>query len=80
MIQIILMQRELDDAIVFAEKDSTETSTVELCGHGLKIKRRNCENFVNSHRYLSTKVSECLSVTSATGGKSVTSLNHSHRP
>ena len=39
MIQIILMQKEIDDALVFAEKDSTETSTAELCGHGLRISK-----------------------------------------
>ena len=37
MIQIILMQKEIDDALVFAEKDLTETSTAELCGYGLRI-------------------------------------------
>ena len=37
------MLKDADDALVLAEKDemettSTETSTAELCGHGLGVK------------------------------------------
>ena len=39
------MLKDADDALVLAEKDemettSTETSTAEMCGHGLGVKYR----------------------------------------
>ena len=38
------MQKEADDALVFAEKEDllTETSTAELSEHGLRIKGYQC--------------------------------------